>query len=70
MTFDKAIAKLEKADQERHHELIMHQAVATVVIGALMIWVGILFRSPIIIGLLILLIVVLYAVFIPKRRFR
>lgn len=70
MSFKKAISKMEREDAKKQREIFLNQAVATIVIAALMIWVGVLFRSWIILGFLLLVVIVLYGVFIPKKKFK
>ncbi|MBU0460953.1 MAG: hypothetical protein KJ574_00040 [Nanoarchaeota archaeon] len=70
MTFKKAIAKIEKEDVQRAKEIILNQLVASVVILALIIWVAVLFRSYLVIGFLILIVIVMYAAYVPKKKFK
>lgn len=61
---------MEKADARRARELFLNQAVATIVIFALIIWVLVLFRSYFIVGILLLLVIIIYSVFVPKNKFK
>ena len=70
MAFKDTIAKMEKEDAKRSKDIFLNQLIATFVILALVIWVAVLFRSWWAIGFLVIIIIVMYAAFIPKRKFK
>jgi magnesium-transporting ATPase (P-type) len=65
-----AFSKKEREEIQKAREIFLNQLVASVVILALILWVGVLFRSYWVIAFLVILIVVMYVSFVPKKKFR